>query len=106
MITGRNSLKTFSVMIADWETNFTDLQAKITDIKLVEGALLSLSLSLSPPSFSFFFSLSLSLFLFLSLLVSPSLAFSLLAACPFFLCRDWSHPSVRFVLSAFFFPII
>ena len=27
MITGINYLRTFSVMITDWETNFTDLQA-------------------------------------------------------------------------------
>ena len=27
MITGINSLRIFSVMITDWETNFTDLQA-------------------------------------------------------------------------------
>ena len=27
MITGMNCLRTFSVMITDWETNFTDLQA-------------------------------------------------------------------------------
>ena len=27
MITGINRLRVFSVMITDWETNFTDLQA-------------------------------------------------------------------------------
>ena len=85
MITGIHSLKLFSVMIPNWETNFTDLQAKIANIKLVEGALLSLSFFISTLCFS----------LSLSLLVPPSLAFSLLAASPFFLWQDWSHPPVR-----------
>ena len=43
MITGINFLRIFSVMMTDCETNFTDSDAKITDLKLIEGALLSLS---------------------------------------------------------------
>ena len=47
MITGINSQIIFSVMSTDWETNFTDLETKITDFKLIEGALFSLSLTTS-----------------------------------------------------------
>ena len=54
-------------MTTDWETNFADLQAKLADVKLVEGTLLSLSLS---PYFLIPLSLSLPLLLSLfSLLV-------------------------------------
>ena len=62
MITGIDSLRIFSVVMTDRETNFTDLETKITDLKLIEGALLSLSLSISPC---------------LPLLLSLSLAFAL-----------------------------
>ena len=72
-------------MITGWEANFTGLEAKITDLKLVEGALLSLSL------FLYLCSLSLSLYLFISPSVHLSLCCFLspllsLSARPFFLC--------------------
>ena len=64
-------------MISDWETNFTDLEATHTHT-LIGCTVLALGF----------------LSLFLSLLVSPSLDFSLslALACPFFLRRDRSKP--------------
>ena len=61
MTTGINSLRIFSVIITDWETNFTDLETIFANLKLIEGALLSLSLS-HHPSLSCFPSPLLSVF--------------------------------------------
>ena len=39
MITRLNYLKIFSVMITDWDKSSTDSEAKITNLKLMKGAL-------------------------------------------------------------------
>ena len=76
-----NYLRIFSVMITDWETNFTDLETKNIDLKFI----LFLSLSLF---------LSLALSLSLSLSVSPSLSLSL------------SHNLSVTLLSCFLSPVL
>ena len=80
------------MMITDWETNFTDSEAKITDLKLMECALLSPSLIVSP-------SLAFSLPCVLSLLV---LMASGLVTVPLLCAEDHAGCGARFL----YFPRI